>query len=77
MQKQKMTSSIAILPCRDHQVDITVLYKHVRYSIIINNRILRLGITLKQTRNNKKKTKLSNEIDLQLHFSHQEWNKAS
>uniref|UniRef100_A0A2P2K8P6 Uncharacterized protein n=1 Tax=Rhizophora mucronata TaxID=61149 RepID=A0A2P2K8P6_RHIMU len=46
VKKGEKTGSITILPCRHHEINIGVLYKHVCDSIIIHHRILRLRISL-------------------------------
>ena len=46
MQEEEKTGSITVLSGRYHEVNVTMLYKHVGHAIIISNRIIRLWITL-------------------------------
>lgn len=46
VQKEHQASGIAVLPWRNHQVDIVMLYEHVADSIVIHHGILGLRIAL-------------------------------
>ena len=42
MQEEEKTGSVTVLPGSYHEVNVTMLYKHVGHSVIVNNRIIRL-----------------------------------
>ena len=42
MQEEEKTGGVTVLPGSYHEVNVTMLYKHVGHSIIVYNRFIRL-----------------------------------
>jgi hypothetical protein len=46
MQKEEKTCGITVLSRGNHEINIAMLYEHIGNTVIVNNRILRLFISL-------------------------------